>query len=201
MQQIYIANPKGGCGETAIAAALAGYCSRHDLGIQLIDQNPQYVPNKGQTEQQLPLPHNTELRLHNLPSATLLGLPKGHIQSGDKVIVPVLPSPTDITACMRYTLALYRSGVLAIGAQVALVGNGMRGNAHYCKTLMQHFEQREVPYMANLQESQNYLRAMSQGLSIFDLPTDQAELELSLWEPLLQWLHLPVIQQQAMQRA
>jgi chromosome partitioning protein len=45
-----------------------------------------------------------------------------------------------------------------------------------------------VPYIAALREAQNYVRAYTRGLGIFDLPEYLAWPDWQEWEPLTAWL-------------
>jgi chromosome partitioning protein len=45
-----------------------------------------------------------------------------------------------------------------------------------------------VPYVAALREAQNYVRAYTRGLGIFELPEYLAWPDWEQWEPLTKWL-------------
>jgi chromosome partitioning protein len=45
-----------------------------------------------------------------------------------------------------------------------------------------------VPYIAALREAQNYVRAYTRGLGIFELPEYLAWPDWEEWEPLTAWL-------------
>jgi len=46
----------------------------------------------------------------------------------------------------------------------------------------------EIPFIATLRETQNYIRAAKQGLGIFELPFAQVADDLVEWQPILAWL-------------
>ncbi|MEJ2567060.1 MAG: ParA family protein, partial [Gammaproteobacteria bacterium] len=46
----------------------------------------------------------------------------------------------------------------------------------------------EIPLIATLRETQNYIRAAKQGLGIFELPFAQVADDLVEWQPILAWL-------------
>jgi chromosome partitioning protein len=46
----------------------------------------------------------------------------------------------------------------------------------------------KVPYLASLREAQNYVRAYTRGLGIFELPEYLAWPDWEQWEPLTKWL-------------
>jgi chromosome partitioning protein len=45
-----------------------------------------------------------------------------------------------------------------------------------------------VPYVASLREAQNYVRAYTRGLGIYELPEYLAWPDWEQWEPLIAWV-------------
>lgn len=110
------------------------------------------------------------------------------IHAGDKVLVPVLSSPTDIKACLRFLMELYRSGIFEAGIRMGMVANRSREHTRYYKILIEFLERLESPLVANLRDTQNYVRAMDRGLTIFDLPESRVAADLAQWQPIFDWL-------------
>jgi chromosome partitioning protein len=54
--------------------------------------------------------------------------------------------------------------------------------------LDEYLDSLRTPYVAKIREAQNYIRAYSRGLGIFELPEYLAWPDWEQWEPLLDWL-------------
>jgi chromosome partitioning protein len=100
-----------------------------------------------------------------------------------------LPSPTDIRAAVRFLMALNRDPwVQASGLKIGLVANRVRTNTHYFKVLVAFLQQVNMPLLTSIRDTQNYIRAMDNGISIFDLPHSRVAADVVSWLPLLEWL-------------
>jgi chromosome partitioning protein len=47
----------------------------------------------------------------------------------------------------------------------------------------------QLPVVAHLRDTQNYVQAAAHGMSIFELPPSRAEKDVEQWQPLLDWVH------------
>jgi len=150
MNQIFIANPKGGSGKTTIATQLAGYYA----------------------------------------CCVVLGSCCRYLHSSDKVLIPVLSSPNDIKACIRFVMALNRSGILGSGIQVALIGNWIKARTLYSQVLNDFLQQLDLPLVSSLRDTQNYVKVMDEGRTIFGLKPTQSARDLEDWFPILYWLDM-----------
>jgi len=206
MNQIFIANPKGGCGKTTIATQLAGYCANRGLNVLLVDHDAQRSSSDwlaGRPEKcpairilassvDTPIADNAaDIILHDMPAAWDLDHVSDIICDSDQVLIPVLSSPNDIKACLRFIMGLYRSGILEANIRIGLVANRVRMNTRYFQVLMEFLQRVELPMVASLRDTQNYVRVMDRGLSIFDLHSSKFEQDIEQWQPILAWLRLP----------
>ena len=73
-------------------------------------------------------------------------------------------------------------------AKIALVANRVREYTLIFDDLDEYLEKQKVPYVAALREAQNYIRAYTRGLGIFELPEYLAWPDWEQWDPLIEWL-------------
>ncbi|TVZ39938.1 chromosome partitioning protein [Alteromonadaceae bacterium 2753L.S.0a.02] len=205
MNQIFVANPKGGCGKTTISTQIAGYCANQGNRVLLVDHDAQRSSSDWlasrparfpaielmATGVDTPIPDNqADVVVHDMPAAWSLDHVADIIHSGDKVLIPVLSSPTDIKACLRFVMGLYRSGIFEADISIGMIANRSREHTRYFKVLMEFMERIELPLVATLRDTQNYVRAMDRGLTIFDLPESRVAADRSQWQAIVKWLQL-----------
>jgi len=203
MEQVFVTNPKGGCGKTTISAQLAAYFAvagkrgllgDHDelkcssdwmacrpsksakIGAVIADGNKSVDGD------------NVDWVVHDMPAAWSLDKAQSIISSHDKVLIPVLSSPNDVRACLRFIMRLHRSGAMEKGITVGLIANRARTTTSYYKVLEKFLSRLGLPIVTVLRDTQNYVKAMDAGLSIFDLPPSRMRLDLDQWQPLIRWL-------------
>ena len=202
-QHIFIANPKGGCGKTTIATQLAGYFACNEFKTVLVDHDAQRSssdwlssrPKKcaaidvvvAKPEAHLDV-GDADKVIHDMPAAWSLEHVADILQPLHKVLVPVLASPNDIKACLRFLMALTRSGVLEHGVSIGLVANRVRRQVGYTKVLESFIERVDFDVVGQVRDSQNYVRVMDAGLSLFDLPPGRIKADLEQWRPIIEWL-------------
>lgn len=205
MSHIFIANSKGGCGKTTIAAQLVGYGAKAGKSALLMDHDSQksgsdWLRSRPEACPKIHLQvadvgtrissDNYDLVVHDMPAAWSLVANPVMVCSGDKLLIPVLPSPTDIKACLHFLMALQRAGIMEFGIDIALIANRVRSNTRYFKVLTEFLERLDLPLISSLRDTQNYVRSMDSGLSIFDLPASRVKRDLEMWEPILEWTHI-----------
>ncbi len=205
MRHIMVMNAKGGCGKSTIATNLAAYYATEGANVTLADYDPQ-----GSSLDWLSMRPENRAKIHGLPAYEhgLRGLPRntdivimdaparshGHeltdlLRRAETVIVPVLASTIDIHASKRFIQELRgTSRVAGHHARLGLVGNRVKENTLAWDDLREFLERERVPYVAALREAQNYVRAYTRGLGIFELPPYIAYRDWEYWEPMLQWL-------------
>lgn len=216
MEQIFIANPKGGCGKTTIATQLAGYYSGLGHSVLLVDHDAQKSSSDWlaarpkeradisliATSVDTPVDTNgSEYVIHDMPAAWSLNHVSDILHACDKVLIPVLSSPTDIKASLRYIMGLNRSGVMELGIEVGLVANRVRSNTNYVKVLNEFLERLNLPMLSSLRDTQNYVQAMDKGETIFDLAPSKVKKDIEQWQPILDWLSVCSLRNQQAQPA
>lgn len=209
MQKIVILNPKGGSGKTTIAINLASYFAVCGLKPTLMDLDAQgsstrwlskrakgqplihgiaaYERNSRVTRSfATRLPLDTErlvvdtaaaLDSQNMPDIT---------RNATAVLVPVLPSDIDIHAAAKCISDLLLIAKIRREEQrIAVIANRVKKNTLVYKALMRFLETLNIPVVATLRDSQNYIRAAELGQGLFEMKPTQVREDMEQWLPLI----------------
>jgi chromosome partitioning protein len=205
MRHIMVLNSKGGCGKSTIATNLASYYATEGLKVAYVDYDPQVSgldwlerrPDdrppiaglEGHKEGMTRLARNSDVVICDAP-ARAHGPELTHlIRHADTIIVPVLPSSIDMQAAGKFLKELKKVGrVERKEVKIAVVANRVRISTNIFEELDGFLEAMRVPYVAAFREAQNYIRAYTRGLGIFELPEYLAWPDWEDWDPLLEWL-------------
>lgn len=205
VDQVFVINPKGGCGKTTLSTQLAGYYACRGKRVLLADHDAQKSssdwlasrPESACTIRCVALkPENalnvddTDVVIHDMPAAWTLKNIHSIVRPGDRLLIPVLASPTDIKACLRFIMSLNREGIMDSQAAVGLVANKVRTNTRYFAVLNTFLQKVGLPIVGQLRDSQNYVRLMDRGLSVFDLPSKRLQRDIDEWVLILDWLNI-----------
>ncbi|MGH8256933.1 MAG: AAA family ATPase [Steroidobacteraceae bacterium] len=218
MQRIVVLNPKGGSGKTTIAINLASHFSLHGERTVLIDHDPQASAARWlrmrQPAQpaihliaaferdarvtrtfQLRVPQGTDRVIVDTPAAIQAHDMPELTRTADKILVPVLPSDIDIHACSRCIQNLLLvAKVRREDNRLGIIANRVRRNTLIYQSLSRFLGTLDIPIVATLRDSQAYVRAAAQGLGLSEMKPYQVADDLAQWQPLLEWLRLPVRQ-------
>lgn len=221
MQRILVLNAKGGCGKSTIATTLAGYFASRGQVTALMDHDPQGSSMKWLSfrDQELPAIHGIaahekrrdvtrafQLRLPLHAQRVVIDVPAGisglqladYVRQADVILVPVLPSPIDIHAAAHFIQDLLLVGKLRqSGTKLGVIANRVRENTVIFKDLEKFLGSLNLPLVATLRDSQNYIRAAEHGIGIHELDARRTEHDLIRWNGLLEWLDYLAAQQQA----
>ncbi|MCZ6475770.1 MAG: ParA family protein [Gammaproteobacteria bacterium] len=212
MQRILILNPKGGSGKTTLATNLAASFAVSGSWPALMDLDAQGSSmrwlSKRPNEQapiygiagfsrstavtrswQLRVPRDCDpliidtpaaLETHDLPEIT---------RGADIILVPVMPSDIDIhTAAKCISDLLLVAKIKRSDDRIGIIASRVRSNTLVSQSLMRFLMSIDIPLIATLRDSQNYLRAAESGVGIFEMPTWQVSKDLDEWHNLLGWL-------------
>jgi chromosome partitioning protein len=226
MRKIMLLNAKGGCGKSTLATNLASYYAsqgksvviadfdRQGSSLDWLEVRPQdRPPIRGIAAWRDPVrvPRSTDYVIMDVPAGAHGADLTALVRRAQTVIIPVLPSPTDIRAAAHFIHeALLVGKIVRDETRLAVVANRVRENTSIQNTMenvlnrmsisystlntqiyhnLERFLSRlRIPFIATLRESQNYLVADARGLGIFDLNRSQVERDTEQWEPLLKWL-------------
>ena len=221
MQRIVVLNPKGGSGKTTVAINLAAcFAVRGEMPV-LMDYDPQGSAarwtRKRRPEQppihlvsaherdsrttrafQLRIPDNATRVIVDTAAALDAHAMPDLVRNADKILVPVLPSDIDIHACSRCVANLLLvAKVKRRERRLGIIANRVKRNTLVYGALTRFLETLDVPIVATLRDSQNYVRGAELGLGLHEMKQYQVAEDLLQWQSLLDWLELPPLQAQA----
>ncbi len=202
MQHVFIANPKGGCGKSTLAITLAGCFANREQSVCLVDYDrqrstldwlkarPASCAKILPSSPGFPLPEQPlDWVIHDLPAAFEIPQLEELLPEYASIVVPVLPSPIDIKAGVRFLMGLSRADWVARrNIDIGLVANRVRANTRYYRVLLAFLEQVNRPFLGSLRDTQNYVRTLESGTSIFDFPSARVQRDRADWEQLINWL-------------
>ncbi len=205
MRHIMVMNAKGGCGKSTLATNIASYFADEGYGVALADYDPQrssidWLERRPSNRPDIAAVEAYEDGLRHAPRSVdfvVIDAPaRSHgkeltqlVRHAETIIVPVLPSTIDIQASDRFIKELKAVGKIERKeAKIGVVANRVREYTLIFEELDEHLTSARVPYLAVLREAQNYIRAYTRGLGIFELPEYLAWPDWDQWEPLTKWL-------------
>jgi len=212
-RRICVINTKGGCGKTTIATNIASYYASHNVKTTLFDYDPQLssmqwlnlrskeIPSiYGVNASQVFQPGKTKSWLLRHPNDTqriIVDPPSGldskrfqqYLEKADTLIIPVLPSAIDIYATAEFLKALFFTiKIKREQVRIGIVANRIRNNTKAFKTLKAFLHSLKIPVIAELRDTQNYVRASEFGLGIHELKSQTSKEDVLQWEQLMKWI-------------
>jgi len=205
MRHIMVMNAKGGCGKSTLATNIASYFASEGAAVVLADYDPQrssldWLERRPENRPEITGIAAFEEGLRYAPrgaDVVVIDAPaRSHgreltvlVRHAETIVVPVLPSTIDMQATATFLEELKAVGkVHRKQAKIATVANRVRDNTLIWYDLDEYLTKTRVPYVAALREAQNYVRAYTRGLGIFELPEYLAWPDWDEWEPLTAWL-------------
>ncbi len=204
MRTIMTVNSKGGCGKTTLATNLASYYADEGKQVVLADFDPQqsslewlnerpegYAEITGLDASQsgLRVPKSTDILIMDAPAATHGRQLADLVKRADTLLIPVLPSPLDMRAAAHFIEELLTHGrVSRRQTKVAVVANRVREYTLSYQALDAFLSSLNIPFVAALRDTQNYIRAAERGLGIFEMAPSSVWQDLEQWEELTDWL-------------
>jgi chromosome partitioning protein len=205
VRTIMVLNAKGGCGKSTLTTNLASSFASKGKKVALADfdiqgSSLQWLSARPDThpaihgiagwESPLRVPRETEVLLCDTPAAVHGKHVTDLIRRTQSVIIPVLPSPLDIRAASRFIADLLTVGKVSRDeVKIAVVANRVRENTRVYHSLHRFLRSLEIPFVAVLRDTQNYIRAAERGLGIFEMAPSMVEQDIKQWGPLLRWLN------------
>lgn len=205
MRSILVLNQKGGCGKTTLATNIASFYAQRGEGVTLADFDPQgsslewlaarpedrpVIQGAAAWDGGFRTPRNTDYLVMDAPAAVHGGAVADLVRRAQSVVLPVLPSPFDIRAAARFIEELLLVGKISRRrSKLAVVANRARENTLIYHTLVRFLRRLDIPFVATLRDTQNYIRAAERGLGIFELAPSSVEQDLAQWKTLTRWLN------------
>ena len=204
MPVIVVANPKGGVGKTTLSTNIAGYLASKGHAVMLGDVDRQQSARTWLSLRPAGLPrisawdvtHDEIVRPPKGTTHVVLDTPAGlHgkrldevMRLADKVLIPLQPSIFDIHAThdfIRQLMTHRRGDKLQLG----IVGMRTREGTISTDQLRSFLGGMDVPLVAFLRDTQNYVHLAAHGLTLWDVGSSRFERDMEQWEPLLAWLN------------
>jgi chromosome partitioning protein len=213
MKRIIVINTKGGCGKTTVSTNLASYYAARGINTALFDYDPQgssmrwlklrgrdmpdihgVVAHKNAAKAvtmswQLRLPAETQRLVIDTPPGLSGPELKEQLKGVDKILIPVLPSPLDIFATADFIRDLLLDVKIRVNkTSIGIVANRVRKNTVAFQSLERFLDTLNIPVVARLRDTQNYLRATEEGLGIHELKGKNVYIDRMHWKDVAEWL-------------
>ena len=205
MRHIMVMNAKGGCGKSTLATNIASYFANEGATVALADYDPQrssldWLARRPADRPEIVgvagfdgglrhAPRNADFIIIDAPARSHGKELTDLVKHAETIVVPVLPSTIDMQATTTFLDELRHVGKIERKqARFGLVANRVRDNTLIFDDLDEYLVKAKAPYVAALREAQNYVRAYTRGLGIFELPEYLAWPDWQEWEPLTAWL-------------
>jgi len=212
MQRIIVLNPKGGSGKTTLATNLAASFAASGYQPALMDLDPQassmrwlskrpderapvygiagFERSAGVTRSwQLRVPQDCNPLIIDTPAALeSQGFPE-ITRAADVILVPVMPSDIDIHAAAKCIADLLLvAKIKRSDERIGIIANRVRSNTRVSQALKRFLGSLDIPLVATLRDTQNYVRSAETGIGIYEMPRWQVRPDLEGWQQLLSWL-------------
>ncbi len=203
MRSVLVANPKGGAGKTTLATNLSGYFANQGNRTTLCDLDRQQSALRWMAFRDASLPSVTgyyggnQIAL-NLPKEAdwvVVDAPAGlqgykltdYIRAVDKVVVPLVPSIFDMAATEDFLNSI-RSEVSGLRSKICIVAMRVAPRTRAAAMLEEFLRHFDVPIVAYLRNTQNYVNVAAAGATVFDPPRAKHRRDVAQWASLIEWL-------------
>jgi chromosome partitioning protein len=212
MQRIIVLNPKGGSGKTTIASNLAACYAANGHRPALMDLDPQgssmrwlrkrpddspSIHGIAGFERSATVTRSWQLRIPAECTAVIVDTPAAldahalpEITRGaDAILVPVMPSDIDIHAtakCIADLLLVAK--IRRSDHRIGIIANRVRANTLVSQSLTRFLGSLDIPLVATLRDTQNYVRTAEAGVGIHEMPRWQVQQDVDHWRQLTDWL-------------
>ncbi len=213
IKKIVVINSKGGCGKTTLSTNLASYYAAHGYPTALLDYDPQdsatrwlsqrpeslagiygvaaaHPPEENVTRSfQLRVPPGTQRLILDTPASLKRMELIEILRDAWAIIVPILPSTIDSCVTSDFLKDLGKEiRMHTTDASIAIVANRVRRNTRAFQTLMKFLEDKDMPPVTCLRDSQNYVQASAEGMGIHDMKATLTRVDREHWQSLIDWL-------------
>lgn len=220
MRTILVLNSKGGCGKSTISTNLAAHYALQRYNVALADFDPQgsslaWLKARPATcaailginacRDAVRPPREIDVLIMDAPAGVEGADLTALVRRAQTILIPVLPSATDIRAAARFIQNLLLVGrverketrLATVANRVPDVGQGATMLARIgieslsvrlFRPLERFLQQLRIPMVATLPDSPCYAIADQQGLSVFEIHEQRAALDREQWRQLIDWL-------------
>ncbi|MDP3635986.1 MAG: ParA family protein [Azonexus sp.] len=203
MRAVLVANPKGGAGKTTLATNLSGYFANNGEKTTLCDLDRQQSALRWMAFRDAALPPLTGYFAGNQIGVNLPGeadwvvvdAPAGlqgykltdYLRAVDKVVVPLVPSIFDMAATEDFLNSI-RSEMRGQPTKVGIVAMRVDPRTKAATMLEEFLTHFDIPIVAYIRNTQNYVNVAAAGATIFDAPRARHRRDIGQWATLVDWL-------------
>ncbi|MAF84158.1 MAG: ParA family protein [Gammaproteobacteria bacterium] len=212
LKRIVVINPKGGSGKSTVASNIAGFLSASGHPVALMDFDPQgsalrWMQNRSDKRPevygisacehdttmtrsfQMRVPLHIKYLVIDTPAALQAPDLAEFTRGAHAILVPALPSDIDIYAAARFVSdLLVVAKVSRRMGRLGVVANRVRENTLSYRKLKRFLERLSISVVGELRDSQNYVFAAEQGLSIHEMQPSRVSKDLDSWKSVTNWL-------------
>jgi chromosome partitioning protein len=206
-------NAKGGSGKTTVATNLAGYCAAQGYATELFDYDAQGSSSNWLKVRPVDAPairgvaafrppeagmtRAWQLRVSAQTRYVITDTPAGHtgtemidrVGESDVILIPVLPSAIDIHSTANFIRdLLLRGKARARNKHIAIIANRTRVRTKSLRMLERFLRNLDIPVIAHLRDTQNYIRAAEQGIGVCELGDPATQKDRDAWANILSWI-------------
>jgi len=199
---IILAGPNG-AGKTTLSTNLAGYFANQGQKVTLCDldrqqsslrwmafRDPDMAPVTGYfagNQIVLSLPQEADWAVLDAPAGLQGYKLTDYLRTVDKVLVPLVPSVFDMAATEDFLNSI-RNEMRGRRASLGIVAMRVDPRTKAAGMLEEYLKHFDIPIVAYLRATQNYINVAAAGLTIFDPPRARHKRDIEQWEGMLDWL-------------
>ena len=203
MRAVLVANPKGGAGKTTLATNLSGYFANSGEKTTLCDLDRQQSALRWMAFRDASLPPLTGYFAGNQIAVSLpteadwvvVDAPAGlqgyklsdYLRAVDKVVVPLVPSIFDMAATEDFLNSI-RTEMRSQRTKVGIVAMRVDPRTKAASMLEEFLTHFDIPIVAYIRNTQNYVNVAAAGATIFDPPRAKHRRDVEQWATLVEWL-------------
>lgn len=212
MHRIVVLNPKGGSGKTTVATNVAAYFAAMGARPMLVDMDPQrssmrwsahrpedrpaidciegFKPSSAVTRswQMRPKPGCSVVVVDTPAAIEATRFPEV-TRGADSILVPVMPSDIDIHATAKCIADLLLVAKIRRSEnRIGIIANRVNLRTRVSHALHKFLGTLDIPLVATLRDTQNYVRSAQQGVGIFEMSDKETERDKESWQELIEWL-------------
>ena len=203
MRAVLVANPKGGAGKTTLATNLSGYFANNGEKTILCDLDRQQSALRWMAFRDASLPPLTGYFAGNQIAVSLpteadwvvVDAPAGlqgyklsdYLRAVDKVVVPLVPSIFDMAATEDFLNSI-RTEMRSQRTKVGIVAMRVDPRTKAASMLEEFLTHFDIPIVAYIRNTQNYVNVAAAGATIFDPPRAKHRRDVEQWATLVEWL-------------
>lgn len=203
MRAVLVANPKGGAGKTTLATNLSGYFANQGKKTTLCDLDrqqsslrwmafrdpalPAVTGYYGGNQISLSLPREADWVVVDAPAGLQGYKLSDYLRAVDKVLVPLVPSVFDMAATEDFLNSI-RTEIRGVRAKVGIVAMRVDPRTRAAGMLEEFLKHFDIPIVAYLRNTQNYVNVAACGGTVFDPPRAKHRRDIEQWSSLLEWV-------------